>query len=554
MVRSETEDGYTRQRGARDLLGIIQQLTRPSFIHRPFDAAMTQHLERRFTRAIIDLETLGYEKGSDAIRLLEQSRQVVLKNSNSEFLPYPALAEIVKLVMDSVVSLSVSASPFPLDNLHLPREILMLILSAVLEDKDLATRQRTLFALSATARDWRQVVKTHRCVFLGSERALESWMQYRKIREVDENTAHLTGGDIAELAIDLSRARPKLAHIDLLRRAFKTTGEVPETSIRSVSVMLPTCQETQRPQKYPAVYHHLAECVVQRRPNHSIIAAVATPEEFVAASDLIAGGADWTARLELTIEAASTLPQLCPTRFIRSLLTRAYGGGADKPASPPLFTNYASLVLPWHVFTVDDFLLRSIPAAGWTVPLPPSRLERLELTLKVNQLELDKAARDVESFFSVLAPKLQHLALRVQVWGPFLAEGAEAELTSYFVRGLESCKELRHLEIGGNCLARDLAHRLANVPLKCLVLLPTQHGSYPRDLVSIFSRPTPLSASLKTFEYHLNSNWSEEDSFADAELAQIGLERDITIRVDDREGEATLLRCVSELAGIDLSW
>lgn len=61
MLLDETEDGYTRHRGARELLEIIQQLTRPSFVHRPFDAAMTQHLERKFFWVIDDLEELGYE-------------------------------------------------------------------------------------------------------------------------------------------------------------------------------------------------------------------------------------------------------------------------------------------------------------------------------------------------------------------------------------------------------------------------------------------------------------------------------------------------------------
>ncbi|GAA6015401.1 hypothetical protein JCM11491_000415 [Sporobolomyces phaffii] len=548
MLLDETEDGYTRHRGARELLEIIQQLTRPSFVHRPFDAAMTQHLERKFFWVIDDLEELGYERGGDTIRLLEQARQVALRNSDAVSLLYPALAEIVKLVMDSVVSLSVSASPFPLKNRHLPREIMKLIFFGVLEEDDLAIRQRTLSALSATARDWRQIVTAHRCVFLGNERALESWMRYRKIRELDEDTAYQTGGDLAELTIDLSRAKPKLAQVDLLRRAFNTTGDVPETSIRSVSVMLPT-SKTQRPKKYQAVYDDLAEFVVQRRPKHSITAPTVTHEEFDAAVNLIAGGAEWTQRLELTVGRASE-PIESSTEVIEELLTSTYGTGADKRASLPVFTNYASLVLPWHVFTIDQFLLRSIPNP--VSPLPPSRLERLELTLEVTNWDLDKVGRDVAAFFAVLAPNLQHLALRIQLPGLNGSEEDEDELTSYFVRGLESCHKLRHLEIGGSGLARDLPLWLANLRLKELVLLPAQHRNYPRNVVSIFSRLSLLSASLKSFKFFDLEDHGPEDRSAMDELFRIADEREMTICLEDRYAEAMLLQKVTELVGIDL--
>ena len=167
---------------------------------------------------------------------------------------------------------------------------------------------------------------------------------------------------------------------------------------------------------------------------------------------------------------------------------------AEQDEPPVNFTKFRILAIPWHIFTIPQFLGTTYPIQ---TDLSDSRLLRLELTLEIDAQERDDTLDQVQSFFETISPRIQYLAIRLRLRTDHEDRADELTFTQAFVNGLASCRRLKHLEIGGSGFSPDLPRHLAILPLTSLVLRHVHELPSAADLFQLISPSAVSSRTLK---------------------------------------------------------
>ncbi|GAA5892490.1 hypothetical protein JCM6882_005629 [Rhodosporidiobolus microsporus] len=113
--------------------------------------------------------------------------------------------------------------------------------------------------------------------------------------------------------------------------------------------------------------------------------------------------------------------------------------------------HYEVLAVPFYTFYPSDFLPLITPVAPSTTPT----ITHLEVTLRITDEQQDVPV--IAQILTALSPSLRRLALRIK---STLDHSVEATV----LPALESCKALKHLEIGGNFVDREALRSTGNLP------------------------------------------------------------------------------------------
>ncbi|GAA5997782.1 hypothetical protein JCM5350_003056 [Sporobolomyces pararoseus] len=216
----------------------------------------------------------------------------------------------------------------------------------------------------------------------------------------------------------------------------------------------------------------------------------------------------------------------------------------------PIFTDYTVFAAPWLVFTAPFFLLETVSKKYKPNPIPPSRLQHLELSFLVDPTNPARAIQELESFFSKIAPQIERLAFRLRMTDPHPSQSAESTFTEHLVSCLLSCRRLQHLEIGGFGFSPEFLSRLTVLPLSKLVILPQQYVESCKDLQPLVKSNSSLRNSLKTLFVRLSITRGSEHRRDSQKLEELCQAANIQFKVA-KSREQTMLKKLMEFAGVE---
>ena len=152
---------------------------------------------------------------------------------------------------------------------------------------------------------------------------------------------------------------------------------------------------------------------------------------------------------------------------------------AEQDEPPVNFTKFRILAIPWHIFTIPQFLGTTYPIQ---IDLSDSRLLRLELTLEIDAQERDDTLDQVRSFFETISPRIQYLAIRLR-----LAPITKIAPTSW--RSLKPLSMVSPLVVASNTSKLEVPVSPPIYPAISPVF-PSAHSSY-----DMFTNPLPRQTS-----------------------------------------------------------
>ncbi|GAA5986794.1 hypothetical protein JCM5350_005241 [Sporobolomyces pararoseus] len=452
-------------RAARKILDISNRLSNSAWIYRPVDRRVLEQAIDDLMDAESDLLILGYTHKSFVVDAISRIIRTLGGSTEPSF---QIRIGISQLLLGVVKSLSVSSSPFPILDSHLPPEILHLIYDHLVLDEDVHTRQRTLLALRSTSILWRKIVDARLVLYFDSLSRLKAfdrlWVELE-----EESESRRCWQPWEEIEIDLSKETPSIFHpygwgvvVQILKYwSRKQEGRHPGKLV----VTLPTGED--RP-LVRWVEHFVESISVWDRVTVRIPDLQRT--EYVDLGKLLYTGKLGAKEERSYYFGSANEPHLLPVSLtqddILEQASRSNGGDV------PVFTGYTEFVAPWLSFTAPLFLLETVKPPGY---LPPSRLRHLELTFQVDPSNPAEAIRHVESFFAAISPRIERLVFRLRLYLPHPSPSAESNFTQCFISSLSSCTRLRHFEVGGFGFSPDFLSRLALLSFDTLVILPLQY-------------------------------------------------------------------------------
>ncbi|GAA5983504.1 hypothetical protein JCM5350_000254 [Sporobolomyces pararoseus] len=452
---------YTRERAAQDLLNVSNRLSHRSHVFRPIDPVIKLQTIEKLTRTSKKLSQIGYTNDSSALSSLT-SALAILTSTTEIYPPFGISIRVSRLLLETVESLSISSSPFPVQNRQLPLEILRIIHEYVLLDPCPESRQDALLGLSATSILWHQIVAERPVFYFDSCEKLYRWNKRLKCPQVKRWEA-------VEIDLGFMRLRYLENRIlgDILDQEPKirdSTGEIVGKKCR-LRVDLDTWLEDLGPG-----YVDWAEALsyeLYDRPYCSVSLPVWTSRDYDCSLSVLKNlETEAIDEMELYL-GQSDAPILLSTETLQGALDQR----DNEIYSYPVFTSYSVLAVPWIVFTAPIFFLQTVqePLQG---PNPPSVLRHLELSFEVDPSNPVAALDEIGSFFLAISPQLEQLAFRLRITGPHPSSIDESNFTRHLVSSLSSCKRLQHLELGGFGCSRDLLPQLSTLSVPELVLLP----------------------------------------------------------------------------------
>ncbi|GAA5956211.1 hypothetical protein JCM3765_005491 [Sporobolomyces pararoseus] len=484
--------GYTRERAALEILDVSHRLSQKAWVFRPFDDQVKQQAVEDLELVRGELFKLGYAPQSDVLVTIDRVVSTLEALSPSRPSPFTAVLDLSQLLLSTVKFLSLSSSPFPIPNRHLPPEILHNIYDYVVLNQYHATRQRTVSALSRTSTLWRQIVDERPVVYLpsdfrlevysnnylnlqeaGSPRLLHPWEEVHIDLSQDSDPVGVYDGwweEMVEPLLDMRKSDKLKRHVGRLVLVLPTNRDTPlnlwadqivktTNQWNRVSLQLPLLMEEHYRELWRVLY--VGEIGAKEERSY----------EF------------GDSYLPMRLEMRTTQTIIDGASNSRKAL-----GGED--GRVPVFTNYTVFAAPWLVFTTPIFLLETVPEEDRPTTLPPSRLRHLELSFQVDPTNPAQAIQEIESFFSTIAPRIEHLVFRLRLTRPHTSSFEESKFTHHFISGLLSCTRLDHLSIGGFGFAPDLLSRLSGLPIRSLTILPLQYvENYSQYLPLIHTTP-----------------------------------------------------------------
>jgi hypothetical protein len=216
------------------------------------------------------------------------------------------------------------------------------------------------------------------------------------------------------------------------------------------------------------------------------------------------------------------------------------------------YQQFQVLSIPWLVVNAPIFLLETVPKAYRPgTNIPPCRLRHLEISFEVDPSNPAQAIQELESFFSVISPKIERLAFRLRLTSPHPSPADKLVFTEHLISCLLSCRRLRHLEIGGFGLSPCFISQLGVLTLSTLAILPLQHAPNYGDLISLVNSHPPLRNSLKVLRCQtqsIPSNPTHPELLE--ELSRRCRDEGIDLKIDQSSEEEAMLAKLMGLAGV----
>jgi len=456
--------------------------------------------------------------------------------------------------------LSNSSTPFPVPNRHLPPELLHHIYDFVSaqtdfpllgsDDEDLASRQKTILALSLTSKLWRRIVLERPVDYLKTEKSVERYSQRpgARLLQPQELFIDLTEdrfrkyeysrdwqqlftklGDHLRQMSGFDRAKGKLILIlnsyvnkSLANDGWATSVQDFASKWKRSSLWIPQLSEGNYGDLWAVLERRRKDTPSEKeyyigRSDEPTLLLAYNSEEIADGFDLSEGFSD-----------------------LQSVMSSIY--------YLPTFVNYTVFAAPWLVVRSPTFLVEIEELNhGRPQTLPPSCLRHLEITYEAcpaNHTYLE----DLEYFFSAFAPTIERLTFRLRAAAIHRHRRAELELTQQLITSLASCHLLRHLEIGGFGFSPDFLDRLTILPLTTLVIFPTEHHGTARTLLPLLSQPSVLRRSLKTLHSAMVSMDGSEHAEAMQTVFAACRDLNINFRWEHCSEEWVLLETLLEMS------
>ncbi|GAA5833261.1 hypothetical protein JCM5353_007928 [Sporobolomyces roseus] len=512
----------TREQAAARLLDLSGYLSSSTFIHRPFDRTLMKPVVGDLQTIMERLPELGYEADSSAHELVSLALSTLSAPLPSGFASFSTLITTSKLLLDAALSLSTSASPFPLSNQHLPNEILYLILDYVRSDIKARRRRDTLHTLIATSIHWRRI-------------ALPASQSQLIITSYSELERCLSRWAYCRLSPPTNTV--ELVHIDLSDEYDRNLEPNSSWKIHpSIKVRQLTLDLTMDGNHYIEDWYEWARNRLEKVGSYTLKLPGSDQEEFRSAATAFFGEefAYGYERAELYV---GEQPILTTISLVQERLDHIFEDEYYGISSLPRFMDYSVLSTPWLTFTVPIFLLE--PFIAELLPeddelyMPPSRLEHLEISLELDPSDPVEALRQVDVFFETISPKLERLALRLRLTSPHPSALNETTFTDHFIDGLLSCSKLNHLELGGFGLSPDYLSRLIRLPLTTLIVLPILPLPSLDDLeILLVDTPDLATSGLEEFCVQKIAGQMGQEEYKMLQLAYEAV--GITLRTDNR--------------------
>ncbi|GAA5956048.1 hypothetical protein JCM3765_005439 [Sporobolomyces pararoseus] len=492
---------YKREEVAQQLLKVSHRISDEAFVLRPIDDSLV----RRF---LLDIEIIGSElrelSYSQDCTTLELLSSVLSTLRNLESPPkgegvrlsFMKALDLAQILIRAAQSLSTSSSPFPVPNRHPPPEILRLIYNYVAEEEDHAARQKTVTALALTSINWHQIVVERPIVYLPSVKALLAYfanpllgiMFPRQLKPWEEIHLDLSGHK--EDAYAVNKVLTELAYAERPKHQSKVI-----ISMKGVELQDPADCENLRSELGDEWLRTSLRIREMKESDYTYLGMALHAGEVQTSEDkeYFIGHSEDPILLSTTV--AQDLLEV-EIKEYEALNVRMW---EEEPPVPPIFTNYTVFAAPWIVFTAPIFLLETVPENYKPTSIPPSRLQHLELSFQIDPTDPPRAIRELESFFSKIAPRIERLAFRLHLAAPHPSSTAELNFTEHLVSSLLSCRRLQHLEIGGFGFSPDFLSRLTVLPLSTLSIRSLQYFKSYEQVVRLFETPSLLRQSLEEF-------------------------------------------------------
>ncbi|GAA5981058.1 hypothetical protein JCM5350_000027 [Sporobolomyces pararoseus] len=481
---------YTRERAALEILDVSHQLSQRAWIFRPLDDQVRQQAVEALSSAREELLNLGYAPRSSILSTIDHVLSTLNTFSPTDPPPFDVLIDLSQRLLSAVKAISLSSSPFPIPNRHLPPEILHNIYDYVILEQGPIERQDTIVALSATSTLWHQLVEERPVAYLNSCTKLELYQDdHERLRESGANRLH----DWEEIYLNLWKEDVfrvfdewwESLHVVLeMRRSDKR-----ERHTGRLVLVLPTSED------WPL--SDWADEVVKTTDSWERVSLQITDlrqECYLELWRLLSVGNIGIKEERSYRFGAHDNPILLETRTTQAILDKAMETRRESNGEAgrvPVFLNYTVFAAPWLVFTTPILLLETVPEEDRPVPLPPSRLRHLEITFQVDPSNPAQAIQEIESFFTAIAPRIERLVFRLRLTRPHPSPFEESKFTLHLVAGLVSCTRLLHLSIGGFGFAPDLLSRLSLLPVQSLRILPLQYVKKYNDYLPLLHTIPP---------------------------------------------------------------
>ncbi|GAA5999643.1 hypothetical protein JCM5350_007871 [Sporobolomyces pararoseus] len=191
---------YSRERAAQDIISIAHRLSRGAWVFRPVELQVKQQAIEDLKKVHEELLKLGYASDSSCLVTIFSALSTLSSIPHDALLPHSTALRVAQTLLPAVETLSLSASPFPVSNRHLPIELLHRIYDYVVYDylkphedetdddwddyfadptPPEIQRQETILNLSATSIAWRQVVLERPVIYLNTLKKSKKYSELR---------------------------------------------------------------------------------------------------------------------------------------------------------------------------------------------------------------------------------------------------------------------------------------------------------------------------------------------------------------------------------------
>ncbi|GAA5955980.1 hypothetical protein JCM3765_000060 [Sporobolomyces pararoseus] len=497
----------------QELLKLIQRFNEPVFLLRPFDLGVKQDAYARCQRLGEMLQEMGYKPDHKAYPILASVQSVLEPSSPESAVSFDDRIAASKSLHDLITILS-PRTALPIQNQHLPHDILVLIFDEVLDFEDPLERRKTMHSLALTSIAWSKIAFP-RCisdVFLGSVDESEKWLERSQEEKIYSRQFR---------QLDYLRIRWDNDFWEFEEELFKEYFGGMRPKHESVEVAHSKSNSNDR--WYAIIWE-----TVQDIENCSLSMPVETVEDHREALHrfIVGGRHGREGRKELKFDG---WPAFIPLSVVEQNFSEDLSSFRNRDVSANGdFLHYTKLATPFLPFTIPLFLLEQPDR-----PLPPSRLEHLEITLVFDPSDPRQNRQEIQRFFQVISPKIEHLTLRIRL-SHSSDNDFETTFTEQLMDGITSLKRLRHFGIGGFGFKYDtLLSRLSELPLESLNF----HSISPPPLLDHFSRifatPSTLRSNLKVVLRETRRHGRFVDDAWSKELKSLGIKELCSDSTDD---------------------
>ncbi|GAA5956084.1 hypothetical protein JCM3765_005449 [Sporobolomyces pararoseus] len=443
---------YTRERAAQDIVSISHRLSHGAWVFRPIELEVKQQAIEDLKKVHKELLRLGYTSESPSLVTISSALSTLRSIPERALITYSAALRVAQILLPVVETLSISSSPFPVPNRHLPAELLHRIYDFVahghFEPRQIGSndyftdptphelhRQETILNLSATSTTWRRLVLDRPVIYLDS---LEKIVEYNKTIKEPQQPWEQIHFDFSHIRVTRRWNWRNLGDI-LDHYAGQGTrvekGKIVFTlNIDNITPFLSERGWGKEVTKWSSCWNcsclrvnflRIEDYITLTRVLHRGVMKEGMEKEYFlgnmrsgagrmtlrVAQEILEGQNDWEGEVQ-----------------------------EEEGVTCPVLTNYTTFAAPSLLFTAPIFLLETVPAASRPTELPPSRLRHLELSFQIDPTNPPRAIQELESFFSKIAPRIERLAFRLRTTAPHPSPTAVLNFTEHLVSSLLSCR------------------------------------------------------------------------------------------------------------------